>query len=621
MGTYERKFIQANAFLEGKFVFGTAIFATLICLIVGFSSVWIYPEVKRAIDPTFDYVPVRTHNPPPNTGLWDNYFYFPRVKKYMDGKFFVSDPLIKETRYKPVAHTTYAASYALASLGALFSSQTHHVFIFVYLVFPLVLAGIIYATLKKAAQPLVALGGVLLIVFYPDPIFRMNISRIGIFISSAVFMYGAIKIAQDNQTHCSNALMVICLALAPITGTPYALALACICGCILLLAEPKKRRTWIHLLLWSGIWGLAPFGYAVWQSLPLTDLWFFTGHTKSFNTRGFSGTYGYFYNLFFDNIFYMTAITLATLSGNRFVLAVMAGSLASITAACLVSQSLLGRIFSSGSAIPFHIAIIIGCCQTILGDNRIKRVFRKALNTLFHRACLWCSPEVTRFTRNLSILLFFFVALGYAGNKAIPIVLQTHAYYSKAATAADYDHAKLLRWVQCLNDSETILTLDGNLLQELSSYTSAWMYVPYVVQTALPHDRIVERTAKAFRLYGYTPEVIRQKLESPESSLADNTLFRYYSPGHAANLWLALFYGAWVKQKSLDDRPFTAWATELLVNAVARAKISPVIEATVVIICKQEYFAPLPKAPLWKSILPEPLFENAHYVVYRLVKK
>lgn len=106
-----------------------------ITIFVGviFSIKWLYPlVVQLTSDGQFIFVPISYG---PGTGS-DDYFYYSRVRDFIDGQFFTFDPVALEHRFQVTPHSSYQISLILGAIGGMLTGLTEHAYYFNHFVFP-----------------------------------------------------------------------------------------------------------------------------------------------------------------------------------------------------------------------------------------------------------------------------------------------------------------------------------------------------------------------------------------------------------------------------------------------------------------------------------------------------
>ena len=115
----------------------------LLALIVGgtFSLRWSYPVISEwSTNTKPDFVPVRYGR----SGYGDDYFYYTFVRNFFSGARVASDPISYEHRGEVTPHVSYTVSLWLASIGGLFTGNTNHAYAFNFLVYPALTVALLY---------------------------------------------------------------------------------------------------------------------------------------------------------------------------------------------------------------------------------------------------------------------------------------------------------------------------------------------------------------------------------------------------------------------------------------------------------------------------------------------
>lgn len=142
--------------------------ATLIGVV--FSIKWLYPlTIQLVSDGQFIFVPISYG---PGTGS-DDYFYYSRVRDFIDGQFFTFDPVALEHRFQVTPHSSYQISLIMGSIGGMLTGLTEHAYYFNHFVFPALgfLLGFALArqiTGNTALSLLIAFIAIFVGLFYQD---------------------------------------------------------------------------------------------------------------------------------------------------------------------------------------------------------------------------------------------------------------------------------------------------------------------------------------------------------------------------------------------------------------------------------------------------------------------
>ena len=143
-----------------------------VTILVGiiFSIKWLYPlVVQMTSDGQFVFVPISYG---PGTGS-DDYFYYSRIRDFIDGQFFTFDPVALEHRFQPTPHSSYQISLILGAIGGMLTGLTEHAYYFNHFAFPALgfLLGFMLArqiTGNTALSLLIAFVAIFLGLFYQD---------------------------------------------------------------------------------------------------------------------------------------------------------------------------------------------------------------------------------------------------------------------------------------------------------------------------------------------------------------------------------------------------------------------------------------------------------------------
>ena len=530
-------FVRGNGFIY--FVFFIA-----VLIGIAFSMRWLYPlYVQANSNGKYSFVPVRYG---PKTGAHDGYFYYSHIREIIDGNLISMDPCTYENKDKYPIHSTYAFSLLMCAIGGVLTKNTEHAYYFNYFVYPIINFLLIYLffyllTKTKYLSVLLAMFAMIftnhyLIYYQFDDSFSFLKSH---FVNSIFGEVNAFKFSQFGRT--PNILftniqlfsLIVLLfykikkykkSLSLDIAIIFALgisSLTSIANCffsygiysVLMVLYLKQKEIGFRLL--------KCFFIALIISVPGIFLITHTAGTINDHPIYASGGTAVFrnFNNFGRFIEHLKTLMLPVLplvifrfENKKFIFGILGGIFGVfILFYFLRGESAATYLMLRGGGVPFIATGLSGfviLIHEIVMKKRVELVgfHNKSLSFNIWGVSIFQKKIFQKhFMASLITISLLFV-LVCVGNQ-YEIIKQKAAYYT------DPDFKELYKWsMESVTNRDVAMTLDFDLLTNLSVYSPLNVYVPSVFLSPASHAERYERFHQTLKFYGLTPDDYKRLL-------------------------------------------------------------------------------------------------------------
>lgn len=601
----------------------------IILLLIGtvYSIRWMYPLYRQATSHgQYTFVPLCLRECSTKSTN-DDYFYYARVRDIIDGKLLSFDPQTYENRHMVSPHSTYIGSFVMSSLGGLLTGETAHAYYVNCFVYPalsflfifLLIDGIIKnrnvslllaalsiffgmfftgSKLKEMLSPAfvsgVFSGGTDLLELTQIP--RMPaLMFTNVHFSGFVFLLFC-TLVKDMRTWLTWGGLALLLGLSSLVSSANFLLCYSSFVCCVVLARPQwPVAKWYATILPAAFLLSLPGLWIVSQSyVDMSELVYLTGVTIGFREGQFFG--------FLRIAVYLSApvilVLLARPPQYRFLLGVLVAALG-----CYVVVT-LWKGYDFGSRLMFRGAEIVIAAM----------VWATLANMVLGR--IGSSDKgMSRTTKRLkdgNSLLPVALALGLIAVVMWNQYRVTDRWYLDANKP---DYKGLYEWSIAHTDADQVaLTLDFELLSNLSAHSPLCEYFPQALLSPTPSAERYQRFYETARLYGLTPEDMDRLLAN----------MMCYSDLHSLRDENDV-QRAFLQRILTNDRhygkPMQPAERKAMVDAYTRVLSKGgglTFKADYLIVSPFDRKLIRPGSPAEKIIEQKPVFANARYSVYRL---
>lgn len=444
----------------------------VICFLLRFNMVWLVPCFCYGYA---WYVPIRYGCD--IVGYHDDYFYYARIKKIIDGDWLNSDPICMSFNKRKHTHCTSQLSFFMCGIFSLFNKNIWYSFFGNALFYPIVNAGCSFALVYVVTQSSALALLLVCLVFYVSEISSLyrvpNILFTNIHLL-LICLFGILYSA--NQLPVWFAIMgMVLISVAPIICIPNAIFTGCFVF-VLIVSDLQQALSYYWLFMPAGCIAAFFMFFSLSNLSASKELWRF----------GSIDVDDYYKKQVKPYVWYSTVLPLV-LSAACWYLGIPYGF--SLTAICGVSLfSWLITYFQCKSLEISLRSIFRGTifCTQLCGMIAFFILIQFAAGSLH------AFPELAQ-TAILKVL-----ALSAALYLAIRAVHEQYCHINAYATKyINPEFRGLINWAQGLTSKTSILTLDFVVNTNLSAYTSAYFYIPQAIQSTATVEEVMQRFNEA----------------------------------------------------------------------------------------------------------------------------
>ena len=429
-----------------------------------YTSVWLIPCFLYGYK---DYIPIWNHNA--SNGYHDDYFYYTRIKKIIDGDFLNSDPIIKDFHERPHIHCSYQLSYFAGSIFALKTKNIYHAFFGNTLFYPLLHSFVVFcfSYLITNSYAAALLTTVLFTVYIEYGTLRRfpNIMFTGIHVM-LVGLYALLY--TDNALSLPlSCLFIPVIGLSPVISLPNMLFAATVTFLTIVIDIEKALAFWPFFSV-SGLLALVLFLYTLKHDKSRAELFKFAHFSPKETALAEIKSYGKRYVLPLA-----AALPVYALAGGG-----SSKALALLLAASLIAPLV---VYIQSKNIDFASRLILrGSAEFtfVAGYAALLSVVVSAANGM---------GRYTPMVVDVCMLgVAVFLITRQAGKE-----IRTES--ARAPVRIKPTLRELVAWSQKLGPDENILTLDFDLNINLPVYTPAYFFLPHAIQSTATEEEIWTR--------------------------------------------------------------------------------------------------------------------------------
>jgi hypothetical protein len=608
-------------------------FPVLIALVIAFaySFRWVYPCYEQ-----YKTTGQCTYSFPERPGS-DDYFYYAKIRKIIDGRFFDFDPMTYENRHTVSPHSTYHFSFVLGAIGGWLRGKTADAFRFNNFVFPFLSVLLAYFFINLCVNHsslaiLLSLIATLTGMFFNNSDYpfmlmmkkgpalihnlRLAWSARATDLLAMTYLYRAPNIQITNVCLTAFAVLLLItfrqeksrhrtwLALAFILGTSSLVSTANFVlsfgmfSMFLLICFPRgeKQRRYLGVFALAMLFAIP----GLWVQMKARPM--FT-EVSQLSLPGIPTPKWGLWALR-DFLYLVIPAALVGILGwkkpvGRFLFALSMGVISAYSLIhILMGSDFSGRIISTGAEVFFSTIIL------------------STLGMVYQRGAPRLGPAVQKYGP------YTFAAL--AAAFAVLVLGNQYRIRQKYDFSYEPDFTQLCEWSRSLERPAVAVTLDPYLIFNLPSCSPWFHYIPQALLSPTAEKERLRRLAEVAHFYGFTENNFR---DFTRQLLPVERFKRYtYGPGpldakeryeeiHSLFTFI-LFYGQYMYKTIPADR--LAEMSSIFSGAGGDPSSPLKYRSDYLVVSNSDISWLKPQSPAFRTISTPPLFRNGTYVVYRI---
>ena len=479
-----------------------------------FSSIWIYPCFLFGY---IQYIPfwrtIRTD------GHHDDYFYYARIKKIMDGYINISDPIVLEFQKRPHMHNMLQLSYIF---GTIFSNKNKNIiytFILNMTIYPFIHIFLMIIISFCFTQNLALSTCAAFLTIFGASYNQFHLRRFPhiMFTGIHALLLGLCSMLYFSPSFSPGVsiCMVVIVGVSPIINPPNAAFAACLLPLLALMDAPHTVEQF-GFFMGATMLAIPCALYALWHARSSRNLLHFAHFYPQQEAKQLRHAVKRY---LFPICLTVPVALLCNMQHSKALLCILGASLAT---PCIF------HLITRNAAMSWR------ALERGIGELPLLAAWSVAFN-LAHLSLNRYLPTLT--------LLLVTIGLGYVTTKSYFWVrTELHNIRKNMHIYHNAELRELINYLQTLTNSDTVLTVDFSLALNLPAYVSAWFYIPQAIQSTAMENEIWERLREACLFLCVSVDEYQRFLTALCSPYTKADSFVYTQEADAT---LVLTYGRW----------------------------------------------------------------------------